>query len=85
MQQTLLAFQIETGQLTLGLRGGQLRVFLAGIELHQQIPFLHRPAGFKRDPLDHAQRIGAHYDAVDRLHRTDGGEGRVPMFLPGDG
>ena len=61
-------------EVALRLGGGELRLLLAGVELHQQVALADRAAGVEGDAVDHPGEVGADGDAVDGADGADGAE-----------
>src|SRR6185295_10625239 len=79
--QALHPREIEAGEVALRVGGGQLRLLLAGIQLHEHLAGPDHLAGSEGDPLDDAGQVRAHGDALDGGHRADGAHRRRPRLL----
>ncbi len=81
VHQPLHPVEVQAGQIARGLDGGQLRLLLPRVELHEHVPLANRPAGLERDAIDDARQIGADGDALNGGHRADGAQRGRPVLL----
>src|ERR1700688_1694212 len=71
LDQLLRAAILNARQIALGFQVGELRLFLANIEIDQNVSLMYRLAGFEVNLVDSPRQIGAHRDPLDCGRRPD--------------
>ena len=81
VQQALHPLEVQTREIALRFRRGQLRLLLARIEQRQHFALTDRRAGFETDPVHRAGQVRAHGDALNRGDCSDRAQRGRPLLL----
>src|SRR5207237_10389158 len=79
--QAAQALEVDARQIAGGLNCGELRLLLAGIELHEQVTFMHGRAGLESDPADNARKIRADRHTLNCGYCSNSVQRYRPFFV----